>query len=151
MLGMFLLTIKNLNMVNQNKIYVLFGFLGLLSCYIIKPAPNVSYTNENESPISCYTKLLISNLESNVAMQQRMACMVISEWCKLQKLNDLASKILAEKVTDCMNRIVYYDEMSYSITKLIQDAHDFLASLKHYKMLPPQHLNPVSYSYYFVF
>lgn len=117
--------------------------LGLLSCYIIKPAPNVCYVNEDESPVSCYTKLLISNLESNVAMQQKMACMVISEWCKLQKPDSLASKILAEKITDCMNRMIYYDEMSYSITRLIQDAHDFLASLKHYKLPTPQQLNQI--------
>lgn len=77
-------------------------------------------------------------------MQQKMASMVISEWCKLQKLDSLASKILSEKVTECTNRIIYYDEMSYSITKLIQDSHDFLASLKHYKFPTPQHLNQVS-------
>lgn len=77
-------------------------------------------------------------------MQQRMACIVISEWCKLQKLDSLASKILYDKVTDCMNRMIYYDEMSYSITRLIQDAHDFLASLKHYKLTTPQQLNQVN-------
>lgn len=76
-----------------------------------------------------------------------MASMVISEWCKLQKLDSSASKILAQKVTDCMNRIIYYDEMSYSITRLIQDAHDFLASLKHYKLPTPQQLNQVSFKY----
>lgn len=97
--------------------------------------------------MTCYTKLLISNLESNVAMQQRMASMVISEWCKLQKLDSEASKILAEKVTDCMNRVIYYDEMSYSITKLIQDGNDFLASLKHYKFPTSQELNHVGYKY----
>lgn len=118
-------------------------FVGLLSCYIIKPAPNVCYANEDESPVTCYTKLLISNLESNVAMQQRMASMVISNWCKLEKLENLASKILAEKLTECMNRVIYYDEMSYSITRLIQDAHDFLASLKHYNMTTPHQLNQV--------
>lgn len=118
-----------------------------MSCYIIKPAPNVCYKNEDESPITCYTKLLISNLESNVAMQQRMASMVISEWCKLQKLDSIASKILAEKLTDCMNRLIYYDEMSYSITKIIQDAHDFLASLKHYKLPISQQLNQVCYNF----
>lgn len=126
-------------------------FVGLLSCYIIKPAPNVCYLNEDESPVTCYTKLLISNLESNVAMQQRMTSMVISEWCKLQKPDGLATKILAEKLTDCLNRVIYYDEMSYSITRLIQDAHDFLASLKHYKLTTPQQLNQVNFmfkSYY---
>lgn len=123
-----------------------FYILGQLSCYIIKPAPNICYTNEDESPVTCYTKLLISNLESNAAIQQRMASMVISEWCKLQKLDSSASNILAQKVTDCMNRIIYYDEMSYSITRLIQDAHDFLASLKHYKLSTPQQLNQVSFN-----
>lgn len=78
-------------------------------------------------------------------MQQRMASMVISEWCKLQKLDSLASKILSEKLTDCLNRVVYYDEMSYSITRLIQDAHDFLASLKHYKLPTPPELNQVNF------
>jgi len=80
-------------------------------------------------------------------MQQRMASMVISEWCKLQKIDSLASKILAEKVTDCMNRMIYYDEMSYSITRLIQDAHDFLASLKHYKLPTSPQLNQVDLKY----
>lgn len=73
--------------------------------------------------------------------------MVISEWCKLQKLDSLASKILADKVTDCMNRIIYYDEMSYSITRLIQDAHDFIASLKHYKLQTPRQLDKVNFKY----
>lgn len=70
--------------------------------------------------------------------------MVISEWCKLQKLDNSASKILAEKLTDCMNRMIYYDEMSFSITKLIQDAHDFLSSLKHYKLTTPQQFHQVN-------
>jgi len=82
-----------------------------------------------------------------VAMQQKMTCMVISEWCKLQKLDSLASKKLVEKITDCMTRIIYYDEMSYTITRLIQDAHDFLASLKHYKLQIPQQLNQVTLIY----
>lgn len=79
-----------------------------------------------------------------MAVQQRITSMVISEWCKLQKLDNSASKILADKITNCMNRSIYYDEMSYSITRLIQDAHDFLASLKHYKLSTPQQLNQVS-------
>lgn len=69
--------------------------------------------------------------------------MVISEWCKLEKLDSEASKILAEKVTDCLNRAIYYDEMSYSITKLTQDGNDYLASLKHYKLPISQQLNQV--------
>jgi len=78
-------------------------------------------------------------------MQQKMTSMVISEWCKLQKLDNSASKILSEKLTDCLNRMIYYDEMSFSITKLIQDAHDFLSSLKHYKLTTPQQFNQVNF------
>ncbi|XP_050546449.1 TATA-binding protein-associated factor 172 [Daktulosphaira vitifoliae] len=117
--------------------------LGLLSSYIILPAPNVCYENETESPISCYTKLIISHLESNVAIQQRMVSMVISEWCKQQKIDSKAVKVLTEKIMECMNRVIYYDEMSYSMTKLIQDANDFLASLKHYKLTIPNPINQV--------
>ncbi|XP_050421403.1 TATA-binding protein-associated factor 172 [Adelges cooleyi] len=117
--------------------------LGLLSSYIVQPAPNVCYVNESESPVACYTKLLIGHLDSNVAMQQRMASIVISEWSKQQKIDSSASKILTEKITECMNRVIYYDEMSYSMTKLIQDANDYHSSLKHYKLPIPLQLNQV--------
>lgn len=35
----------------------------------------------------------------------------------------------------CLNESVYYDEIGVSYTRLLQDTKDFIASLKHYKLI----------------
>lgn len=44
--------------------------LGLLSRYLVLPAPGVIYTPSIESPIDCYTKLLMGYLSSRSALQR---------------------------------------------------------------------------------
>lgn len=47
--------------------------LGLLSHYLVQPAPGVVYTPDVESPIDCYTKVLLGYLNSRSSLQ-RLVC-----------------------------------------------------------------------------
>lgn len=108
--------------------------IGLLSKYLILPAPGVVYTADVESPIECYTKLLIGYLSSRSALQRLISGMVISFWA----VNDPASRpgppILQEKLHQVLNEFVYYDEVAFLLTRLLQESRDFIATMKQYKI-----------------
>lgn len=108
--------------------------IGLLSKYLILPAPGVVYTPDIESPIQCYTKLLIGYLSSRSALQRLISGMVISFWA----VNDPESRpgppILQEKLHQVLNEFVYYDEIAFLLTRLLQESRDFIATMKQYKI-----------------
>lgn len=108
--------------------------IGLLSKYLILPAPGVVYTPDIESPIQCYTKLLIGYLSSRSALQRLISGMVISFWA----VNDPESRpgppILQEKLHHVLNEFVYYDEIAFLLTRLLQESRDFIATMKQYKI-----------------
>lgn len=108
--------------------------IGLLSKYLILPAPGVIYTPEVESPIQCYTKLLIGYLSSRSALQRLISGMVISFWA----VNDPGFRpgppILQEKLHQVLNEFVYYDEVAFLLTRLLQESRDFIATMKQYKI-----------------
>lgn len=108
--------------------------IGLLSKYLILPAPGVVYAGEVESPIQCYTKLLIGYLSSRSALQRLISAMVISFWA----VNDPESRpgppVLQEKMHHVLNEIVYYDEVAFLLTRLLQESRDFVATMKQYKI-----------------
>lgn len=108
--------------------------VGLLSKYLILPAPGVVYTPEVESPIQCYTKLLIGYLSSRSALQRLISGMVISFWA----VNDPESRpgpiTLQEKLQNVLNEFVYYDEVAFLLTRLLQESRDFIATMKQYKI-----------------
>lgn len=108
--------------------------IGLLSKYLIQPAPGVVYTQEMESPIQCYTKLLLGYLNSRSALQRLISGMVISFWA----VNDPASRpgppVLLEKLMQTLSDYVYYDEVAFLLTRLLQEARDFIATMKQYKI-----------------
>lgn len=108
--------------------------IGLLSKYLIMPAPGVVYTPDVESPIQCYTKLLIGYLSSRSALQRLISGMVISFWA----VNDPGSRpgppILQEKLHQVLNEFVYYDEVAFLLTRLLQESRDFIATMKQYKV-----------------
>lgn len=37
----------------------------------------------------------------------------------------------------CLNECMYYDEIAASFTRLLHESHDYIATLKHYKLLVP--------------
>ncbi|CAG2061720.1 unnamed protein product, partial [Timema podura] len=155
--------------------------LGLLSCYIVQPAPGIVYTPDVESPVDSYVKVLLVYLNSKSALQrmvvglviaewarldtlttacpetlkspvdsyvkvllvylnsksalQRMVVgLVIAEWAKLDTLTTACPETLKCRLHQCLSECVYFDEIAVSFTKLLQEAKDFVAMLKHYKL-----------------
>lgn len=111
--------------------------IGLLSKYLVLPAPGVLYTESTESPIDCYTKVLLGYLQSRSSLQRHIASMVITFWA--QKDPSIAApQQLQECLRLSLNTHLYYDEISVIITRLLQESRDFLATLKQYKVMLPE-------------
>lgn len=124
--------------------------LGALSCYLVQKAPGVVYTPDIESPIECYTRVMLVHLNSKSALQRLVAALVLMEWGKRHnqvKLNTEGLDVSPETMAcppslslclnSCLNESIYYDEIAHAYTKLLQDAWDFVALLKHYKLSVP--------------
>lgn len=108
--------------------------IGLLSKYLILPAPGVVYTPDVESPIQCYTKLLIGYLSSRSALQRLISGMVISFWAVNDPNSRPGPSVLQDKLQHVLNEFVYYDEVAFLLTRLLQESHDFIATMKQYKI-----------------
>lgn len=54
--------------------------LGLLSFYIVQPAPGVDYSQGLEVPIDSYVNILLMHLQSKSALQRMISGLVIAEW-----------------------------------------------------------------------
>ncbi|XP_017770468.1 PREDICTED: TATA-binding protein-associated factor 172 [Nicrophorus vespilloides] len=107
--------------------------LGLLSCYIVQPAPGVSYEN-TEKPIECYEKILLAHLGTKSALQRMVVGLVMSEWAQLETTISECPENISNILNTCLGDFVYYDEIAHSFTRLAQETKDFIATLKHYKV-----------------
>lgn len=58
--------------------------LGLLSRFVIQPAPGAVYTANIPSPALCYAKVLLAHLESQSALQRTVVGLVMSHWATLE-------------------------------------------------------------------
>ncbi|XP_050311061.1 TATA-binding protein-associated factor 172 isoform X6 [Anthonomus grandis grandis] len=108
--------------------------LGLLSCYIVKPAPGIVYTEGIEKPIDCYEKVLLVHLNSKSALQRLVTGLVISEWAKLNNEIEDCPANLKLRLHQCQDELIYFDEIAHGFTRLAQETRDFLATLNHYKV-----------------
>lgn len=108
--------------------------LGLLSCYVVKPAPGIDYSKGLESPVDCYVKVLLVHLNSKSAIQRMMTGMVIAEWAKHDEELKSCPQLLKLRLHACLNECVYFDEIAVSFTRLAQETRDFVAMMKHYKV-----------------
>ncbi|XP_012260171.2 TATA-binding protein-associated factor 172 isoform X2 [Athalia rosae] len=109
--------------------------LGLLSCYVVRPAPGVNYTADIPSPALCYAKVLLVHLASRSALQRTVAGLTMAHWATLEHPNPPSiPDILREKLLGCLNECVYYDEIAVTFTRLLQETRDYVATLKHYKL-----------------
>ncbi|XP_067006130.2 TATA-binding protein-associated factor 172 [Anabrus simplex] len=108
--------------------------LGLLSCYVVQPAPGIVYTPEMESPIECYVKVHLVYLNSKSALQRMVAGLVIAEWARLDVANISCPETLKTRLHQCLLECVYFDEIAVSFTRLLSETRDFVAMLKHYKL-----------------
>lgn len=108
--------------------------LGALSKYLVLPAPGVIYTNDIESPIDCYTKVLLGYLQSRSALQRLISSMVIAFWALDDSSIRPGPKQLQDKLRQCLMENVYYDEVAIFFTRLLQESRDFIATLKQQKI-----------------
>lgn len=104
--------------------------LGLLSKYLVLPAPGVAYTDANESPINCYTKILVGYLTSKSALQRIIAGMICAFWADADASILPGPPQLQIRLNATLTEYFYYDEVGFSLTRLLQDARDYLATLK---------------------
>lgn len=93
--------------------------LGLLSCYIVQPAPGIDYSSGLEKPIDCFVRVLLVHLNSKSALQRMMTGLVIAEWAKFDHTTQCPEAI-KERLHTCLNECVYFDEIAHSFTRLAQ-------------------------------
>lgn len=108
--------------------------LGEISQFIIQPAPGVVYTNNVESPVDCYTKILLQYLNSKSSVQRSVCSLLISFWAENDPTLIPGPVKLQQQLQSCLLEFVYYDEVALSFSKHLQDYHDFTATLKQYKI-----------------
>lgn len=60
--------------------------LGLLSHYVVQPAPGVIYTPDIPSPSLCYAKVLLAHLNSRSALQRTVAGLTMSHWTTVNNM-----------------------------------------------------------------
>ncbi|XP_017119000.1 TATA-binding protein-associated factor 172 [Drosophila elegans] len=108
--------------------------LGALSHYLVQPAPGVVYTPQTESPTDCYTKVLLGHLNAHSAVQRIVCGLIIAFWALEDEPVRPGPPNLQEKLHQCVSEYVYYDEVAISLTRLLQEAQDFIATLKQNKI-----------------
>lgn len=106
--------------------------LGLLSRYLVLPAPGVVYAENIESPINCYSKILLGYLSSRSALQRLISGMVIAYWAESDA--NIGPTQLQTRLNAALTEYVCYDENTISLTRLLQESRDFIATLKQYKV-----------------
>ncbi|XP_062121564.1 LOW QUALITY PROTEIN: TATA-binding protein-associated factor 172 [Drosophila sulfurigaster albostrigata] len=108
--------------------------MGALSHYLVQPAPGVLYTPQVESPTDCYTKVLLGHLNARSAVQRIVCGLIIAFWALEDEPVRPGPPNLQEKLHQCMSESFYYDELAMSLTRLLQEALDFIATLKQNKI-----------------
>lgn len=127
-------TIRNLNVVRTRCMAA--RMLGLLSKYIVKPAPGVIYEADVPNPSSCYAKVLIVYLQSKSALQRLVTALTMTYWATLDQENiPETPEILKKHLFTCLEENIYYDENVGSITRLLHECQDYIATLKHNNLL----------------
>ncbi|XP_077281095.1 histone acetyltransferase 1 [Temnothorax americanus] len=112
--------------------------LGLLSHYVVQPAPGVIYPPDVPSPALCYAKVLLAHLNSRSALQRTVVGLTMSRWATVDPLKIPAiPDILSDRLLVCLNECMYYDEIAASFTRLLHESRDYIATLKHYKLMVP--------------
>ncbi|KAK0168138.1 hypothetical protein PV327_001969 [Microctonus hyperodae] len=119
--------------------------LGLLSRYVVKPAPGVVYTPDIPSPALCYARVLLAHLASRSSLQRTIVGLTIAHWAALEHPNPPEiPDILREKLLGCLSECVYYDEIAGAFTRILHESRDYIATLKHYKLALPIDVDTVA-------
>lgn len=115
--------------------------LGLLSRYLVLPAPGVQYTSALESPMSCYAKILMGYLASRSALQRLIAGMIVAHWAATDASIAPGPPQLQRRLQASLTEYFYYDEVAVSLTRLLQEARDLLATMKLNRITVGEHLD----------
>ncbi|CRK93000.1 CLUMA_CG006602, isoform A [Clunio marinus] len=107
--------------------------LGILSQFLVLPAPNIVYKKTAESPMQCYSKLLLGYLSSRSSLQRIISSMIITFWAEKDPMISAPDQ-LRERLKTSLTEYIYFDEIATMVTRLLQEASDYLASLKQYKV-----------------
>ncbi|XP_049869451.1 TATA-binding protein-associated factor 172 isoform X2 [Pectinophora gossypiella] len=128
--------------------------LGHLSCYLVQPAPGIEYKLEDESPIDCYVKVMVVYLRSGSGLQRTVASLVVAMWARHTRearlyppdihprspqeddndISKLAPPLLITTIHTALNQALYYDEVALTCNRILQEARDLHAMMKHYKL-----------------
>jgi TATA-binding protein-associated factor len=105
-------------------------FIGLLAHFVTK-----SVHASTPSPIECFANILLFHLNSKSAIQRMCIAWVIKEWAKatheLENDNNIElPQIVSNKCLECLQEVVYYDEISSVFTRLQLETRDFVSLLK---------------------
>lgn len=68
--------------------------LGLLSHYVVQPAPGVVYLPDMPSPALCYAKVLLAHLNSRSALQRTVVGLTMSHWATVDSKPPVIPDIL---------------------------------------------------------
>ncbi|XP_046389697.1 TATA-binding protein-associated factor 172 [Ischnura elegans] len=115
--------------------------LGLLSCYVTRPAPGTAISVNDSTEY--YAKVVLAPLETLSSIQRTVAALVVAEWARLEQLPHPPSlpppstpapcpQSLSSRLLQCLQESIYFNEIALSFTRLVQEAKDFLATLRHY-------------------
>lgn len=115
--------------------------IGLLSKYLVLPAPGVVYTDSVETPVDCYAKVLLGYLQSRSALQRLISSMVITFWAENDPSAVPGPLLLQDKLRSNLMEQLYYDEVAVLFTRLLYESRDFLSNLKQNKILLPEYDN----------
>uniref|UniRef100_A0A0N8BMP5 TATA-binding protein-associated factor n=1 Tax=Daphnia magna TaxID=35525 RepID=A0A0N8BMP5_9CRUS len=109
------------------------SMLGLLSEFLVQVMPGLTYSADMESPVECYAKLLLVHLNSRSAIQRTAVAMVMAEWGE-RCAAVTPPAVLVDRLHLTLTESIYYDEIGVAYARLLHDARDFIATLRHYRL-----------------
>ena len=113
-------------------------FIGLLAHFITNP--NHSST---PSPIECFANILLFHLNSKSALQRMCIAWVVKEWANAwnrsssgqqNDVNNSLPENVRNKFLECLQEVVYFDEISSLFTRLQLESRDFIVLLKKHNL-----------------
>jgi len=78
--------------------------------------------------------VLLGHLNAHSAVQRIVCGLIIAFWALEDEPVRPGPPNLQEKLHQCVSEYVYYDEVAISLTRLLQEAQDFIATLKQNKI-----------------
>ena len=117
-------------------------FLGLLASKIVKPLDGIQPT-----PLESFSSILLFHLNSKSSIQRLCVGLVLIEWSKNQTTDSISPNDVLNRCYNCLNEVLFYDEIASSFSKLQQDTRDFVSSLNQNKVILPDFKPSPTYTF----